>query len=146
MKVTQTSVLVDDQEKALKFYTEVLGFVKKGDLRPMNLPWLTVVSPEGPDDMELVLEPNGNPAAKAYQVAMFEGGISFATFAVEDVQKEYERMKGLGVAFRGVPAKTGPKITAVLDDTCGNLVKIFQPNFIRIIRRFEAPAERVFDA
>jgi catechol 2,3-dioxygenase-like lactoylglutathione lyase family enzyme len=66
MKVTQTSVLVDDQEKALKFYTEVLGFVKKGDLRPMNLPWLTVVSPEGPDDMELVLEPNGNPAAKAY--------------------------------------------------------------------------------
>jgi uncharacterized protein YndB with AHSA1/START domain/catechol 2,3-dioxygenase-like lactoylglutathione lyase family enzyme len=146
MKISQTSVLVDDQDKALQFYTDVLEFVKKGDLRPMSLPWLTVVSPEGPDDLELVIESSSNPATKTYQKAMFEKGTPAATFLVADIQKEYERLKGQGVKFQGAPAKMGPKIAAVLDDTCGNLIKIFQPNYVRMTRRFAASAERVFDA
>ena len=126
MKIKLTSVFVDDQDKALKFYTEVLGFVKKLDFPLGKFKWLTVVSPEGPDDIELLLEPNDNPAARTYQQAIFEQGIPTTSFAVEDIQKEYERMKKLGVVFSMEPTKTGPVTVAVFDDTCGNLIQLYQ--------------------
>ena len=126
MKIKLTSVLVDDQDKALKFYTEVLGFVKKTEIPVGEFKWLTVVSPEGPDDIELLLEPNNNPAAKTFQQAIFEQGIPATSFFVEDVQKEYERMKTLGVVFRTEPTPTGPVTIAVFDDTCGNLIQLHQ--------------------
>lgn len=126
MKIKLTSVMVGDQEKALKFYTEVLGFVKKTEFPVGEFKWLTVVSPEGPEDVELALEPNANPAAKTFQRAMFEQGIPLASFQVEDIQKEYERMTKLGVVFRTKPTKTGPVTIAVLDDTCGNLIQLYQ--------------------
>ena len=126
MKIKLTSVLVDDQDKALKFYTEVLGFVKKKDFPVGQFKWLTVVSPEGPDDIELLLEPNDNPAAKTFQKAIFEQGIPLTAFAVEDIQKEYERMKVLGVAFSTPPTHMGPATVAVFDDTCGNLIQLAQ--------------------
>ena len=126
MKIKLTSVLVDDQDKALKFYTEVLGFVKKKDFPVGQFKWLTVVSPEGPDDIELLLEPNDNPAAKTFQKAIFEQGIPLTAFAVEDIQKEYERMKRLGVVFRMEPTKTGEATVAVFDDTCGNVLQLYQ--------------------
>jgi catechol 2,3-dioxygenase-like lactoylglutathione lyase family enzyme len=124
MGVNLTSVFVDDQEKALRFYTEVLGFVKKSDFPVGQAKWLTVVSPEGPDDIELLLEPNGNPAARAYQRAIFEQGILATSFAVEDVQKEYERMRGLGVVFSQEPTTSEWGTTAIFDDTCGDLIQI----------------------
>jgi catechol 2,3-dioxygenase-like lactoylglutathione lyase family enzyme len=127
MKIQLTSVLVDDQEKAVKFYTEVLGFVKKHDVPMGEARWLTVVSPEGPDDMELLLEPNGHPAAKIFQQAIFKDGIPLTAFAVDDIQKEYERMNDLGVVFKRPPAKAGPVTVAVFDDTCGNLIQLYQP-------------------
>ena len=102
MKIQLTSVFVDDQDKALKFYTEVLGFVKKQDFSVGKFKWLTVVSPEGPDDIELLLEPNDNPTAKTYQEAIFEQGIAAAAFAVDDIQKEYNRLKQLSVALEVV--------------------------------------------
>jgi catechol 2,3-dioxygenase-like lactoylglutathione lyase family enzyme len=117
MKIRLTSVLVDDQEKAVKFYTEVLGFVKKHDIPMGEARWLTVVSPEGPDDIEYLLEPNGHAAAKTFQQAIFNDGIPLTAFAVEDIQKEYERMHGLGVVFKRPPAKAGPVTIAVFDDT-----------------------------
>lgn len=126
MKINLTSVLVDDQDKALKFYTEVLGFVKKRDIPVGEFKWLTVVSPEGPDDIELLLEPNNNPAASTYQKAIFEQGIPFTAFAVEDIQKEYERMKRLGVVFHTEPTQMGMATIAVFDDTCGNLIQLYQ--------------------
>ncbi len=126
MKINLTSVMVDDQEKALKFYTEVLGFVKKTDVPVGEYKWLTVVSPEGPEDVELLLEPIGHPAAKAFQKAMFDDGIPLASFAVDDIQREYERMTKLGVVFRMSPTKAGPVTIAILDDTCGNYVQIAQ--------------------
>lgn len=126
MKINLTSVFVEDQDKARKFYTEVLGFVVKSDFPVGQFKWLTVVSPEGPDDIELLLEPNDNPAAKTFQKAIFEQGIPLASFAVEDVQKEYERMKKLGVRFSMAPTKTGPATVAVFDDTCGNLIQLAQ--------------------
>jgi catechol 2,3-dioxygenase-like lactoylglutathione lyase family enzyme len=126
MKIKLTSVMVDDQEKALKFYTEVLGFVKRNDIPLGEFKWLTVVSPEGPNDIELLLEPMGFPPARAYQKALFEGGIPSAVFAVDDIQKEYERMKKLGVVFRSEPTKMGPVTVAVFEDTCGNLIQIAQ--------------------
>jgi catechol 2,3-dioxygenase-like lactoylglutathione lyase family enzyme len=127
MRIKLSSVFVDDQAKALEFYTEVLGFVKKTDLPAGKSRWLTVVSPEGPDDLELLLEPNEHPAAKTSQKAIYEQGIPSTSFFVEDVQKEYDRMKDLGVEFRSKPAKIeqGPTI-AVFDDTCGNLIQIVQ--------------------
>ena len=125
MKIKLTSVLVDDQDKALKFYTEVLGFVKKRDIPAGEFKFLTVVSPEEPDGTELLLEPNENPAAKTFQKAIFEQGIPLAAFAVEDIQKEYERMKKLGVVFTMEPTKMGPVTQAVFDDTCGNLIQIY---------------------
>ncbi|HLE61784.1 MAG TPA: VOC family protein [Pyrinomonadaceae bacterium] len=126
MKIKLTSVMVDDQDKALKFYTEVLGFVKKTEFPVGEFKWLTVVSPEGSDDIELALEPNANPAARSFQKSMFEQGIPLASFAVEDIQKEYERMTRLGVEFRTKPTKSGAVTVAVFDDTCGNLIQIYQ--------------------
>lgn len=126
MRIELTSVMVDDQDKALRFYTQVLGFVKKTEIPMGEFKWLTVVSPEGPADIELTLEPNANPAAKAYQKALFEQGIPLTAFAVKDIQKEHERLKKLGVAFNQEPTKTGPVTIAVFDDTCGNLIQIYQ--------------------
>jgi predicted enzyme related to lactoylglutathione lyase len=126
MKIFITSVFVDDQAKALKFYTEVLGFVKKTDISAGNYRWLTVVSPEGPADVELLLEPNENPAAKTFQKAIHDAGIPATLFKVEDIHTEYERLKKLGVTFVMKPTKTGPAVTATFDDTCGNLISITQ--------------------
>ncbi len=126
MKIKLTSVFVDDQDKALKFYTEVLGFVKKLDFPLGKFKWLTVVSPEEPDGTQLLLEPNDNPAAKAYQKAIFEQGVRATSFFVEDIQKEYERMKKLGVVFTMEPTKAPGSTIAVFDDTCGNLIQLTQ--------------------
>ncbi|MHB1420155.1 MAG: VOC family protein [Bacillota bacterium] len=126
MKIKLTSVLVEDQDKALKFYTDVLGFVKKTDMPAGKFKWLTVVSPEGPNDIELLLEPNDNPAAKTYQKAIFEQGIPLTAFFVEDIQKEYERMEKIGVVFSMMPTKMGPATVAIFDDTCGNFIQLFQ--------------------
>ncbi len=124
MKITVTSVLVDDQDKALRFYTEVLGFVKKTEVPLGEHRWLTVVSPDEPDGVELVLEPDEHPAAKPFKEALVADGIPFTSFAVADVQAEYERLTGRGVVFTQPPATMGPVTTAVLDDTCGNLIQI----------------------
>jgi len=126
MKIILTSVMVDNQDKALKFYTEVLGFVKKNDIPLGEDRWLTVVSPEGPDDVELLLEPMGFPPARTYQKALFEAGIPLTSFAIDDIQKEYERMKKLGVVFKTAPTKMGPVTIAVFEDTCGNLIQMAQ--------------------
>ena len=126
MRIKLASVYVEDQEKALKFYTQILGFVKKADVKAGNYRWLTVVSPEEQDGTQLVLEPNNNPAAKAYQEAIFNQGVRATTFFVDDIQKEYEKLKKLGVKFTMQPTKvTGSTIT-LLDDTCGNLIQITQ--------------------
>jgi predicted enzyme related to lactoylglutathione lyase len=121
-------VYVSDQEKALKFYTEILGFVKKVDITAGNYRWLTVVSPEEQSGTQLVLEPNKNTAAKLYQEALFNQGVHANNFFVDDIQKEYERLKKLGTKFTMEPTKlTGtPSTIAVLDDTCGNLIQITQ--------------------
>jgi catechol 2,3-dioxygenase-like lactoylglutathione lyase family enzyme len=124
MQITLTSILVDDQARALAFYTDVLGFQKKHDIPMGEHRWLTVVSPEAPDGVELVLEPDEHPAAKPFKAALVEDGIPFTSFAVQDVQREFERLRVLGVRFTQEPATMGPVTTAVLDDTCGNLVQI----------------------
>ena len=123
-RIYVTSVLVDDQEKALRFYTDVLGFVKKTDLPAGGARWLTVVSPGDPDGPELLLEPDGHPAARPFKDALVDDGIPFTSFAVDDVSAEYERLRGLGVTFTQGPVDMGPVTTAVLDDTCGNLIQI----------------------
>jgi catechol 2,3-dioxygenase-like lactoylglutathione lyase family enzyme len=124
MKINLTSVLVDDQEKALEFYTDVLGFVKKTDIPLGEHRWLTVVSPEDPDGPELLLEPDEHPAAQPFKAALVADGIPFTSFAVEDVHRDFERLTGLGVRFTQEPTQMGPVTTAVLDDTCGNLIQI----------------------
>ena len=124
MKIHLTSVLVDDQEKALRFYTEVLGFEKKADVPLGEHRWLTVTSPEDPNGPELVLEPDEHPAARPFKEALVSDGIPFTSFAVDDVHGDFERLKGLGVTFTQEPTKMGPVTTAVLDDTCGNLIQI----------------------
>ena len=124
MKINLASVLVDDQDKALSFYTEVLGFVKKTDVPLGEARWLTVVSPEEPDGTELVLEPDGHPAARPFKQALVDDGIPFTSFAVDDVEAEYERLRGLGARFTQEPLETPSVTTAVLDDTCGNLIQI----------------------
>ena len=124
MRINLASVLVDDQEAALRFYTEVLGFVKKHDVPLCEDRWLTVVSPQDPDGTELVLEPSGHPAVKPFKEALVADGIPFTSFAVDDVTSEYERLRGLGVRFTQEPAAMGAVTTAVLDDTCGNLIQI----------------------
>lgn len=126
MKIDLTSVFVDDQDKALKFYTEVLGFIKKSDLPAGNFRWLTVISPEAPDGTQLVLEPSDNPATRTFKQAIFEQGIPFMSFGVEDIQAEYARLKKQGVRFTMEPVNMGPSLVAVFDDTCGNLIQIHQ--------------------
>ena len=126
MKINLTSVFVDEQDKALTFYTEVLGFEKKADVPAGKFRWLTVVSPDGPGDIELVLEPNAHPAAKAYQRAIFGDGIPATAFAADDIEKEYARLKAQGVNFTMTPTKTGPVTVAVFNDTCGNLIQLVQ--------------------
>ena len=127
MKIVVTSVLVDDQEKALRFYTDVLGFEKKEDI-PLggDARWLTVVAPQDRDGTELLLEPDGHPAAAPFKAALVEDGIPYTSFGVDDVQTEFERMRGLGVRFTQEPLAMGPVTTAVFDDTCGNLIQIAQ--------------------
>ena len=124
MRINLASVLVDDQERALRFYTEVLGFVKKTEVPLGEHRWLTVVSPEEPDGVELVLEPDEHPAAKPFKAALVADGIPFTSFAVADVHAEFDRLKGLGVTFTQEPVAMGAMTTAVLDDTCGNLIMI----------------------
>ena len=124
MRITLTSVLVDDQAKALRFYTEKLGFLPKEDIPLGEHRWLTVVSPEAPDGVELLLEPDEHPAAKPFKAALVEDGIPFTAFRVDDVGAEYERLTGLGVRFTQEPVQMGPVTTAVFDDTCGNLIQI----------------------
>ena len=124
MKIHLTSVLVDDQAKALSFYTEVLGFVKKAEVPMGEHRWLTVVSPEDPDGVELVLEPDAHPAAKVFKEALVADGIPYTSFAVTDVAEETDRLRALGVRFTQEPLAMGPVTTAVLDDTCGNLIQI----------------------
>lgn len=119
--------MVDDQDKALKFYTEVLGFRKKHDIPLGEFRWITVVSPEGPDDLELVLEPNANPAAKTFQKAMFEQGIPLTAFETSDIKAEFARLQALGVAFTQEPTPMGPVTIATFSDTCGNLIQLYQP-------------------
>lgn len=126
LKIKIASVFVNDQEQALKFYTEVLGFVKKSDVPVGEFRWLTVVSAEEPDGTELLLEPNVNPAAKSYQKAIYDQGIPATTFFVEDVEKEFNRLEKLGVKFTTEPEKAGSTVIAVFDDTCGNLIQITQ--------------------
>jgi catechol 2,3-dioxygenase-like lactoylglutathione lyase family enzyme len=127
MRIKLTSIMVDDQDKALKFYTEVLGFRKKFDFPVGEYKWLTVVSPEGPDDLELVLEPNANPAGKAFQDAMFTQGIPLAAFEAADIASDFARLKAQGVAFTREPTRMGPVTIAVFSDTCGNLIQLYQP-------------------
>ena len=124
MRINLASVLVDDQERALRFYTDVLGFVKKTEFPVGEHRWLTVVSPEDPDGVELVLEPSEHPAVGPFKQALVADGIPFTSFAVDDVQKEYERLTALGVRFTQEPTQMGEMTTAVLDDTCGNLIMI----------------------
>lgn len=126
MRIKLTSVFVKDQEKALKFYTETLGFVKKTDITAGKYRWLTVASSEDQDGVQLVLEPNENPAAKTYQEALFKQGVRATSFFVDDIQKEYERLKELGVKFTMEPTKVTGSTIAILDDTCGNLIQITQ--------------------
>jgi len=128
MKINLTSVLVDDQDKALAFYTDKLGFVKKTDLPAGEYRWLTVVGPDEPDGTELLLEPDGHPAAKPFKEALVDDGIPYTSFAVDDAQAEFDRLKGLGVRFTQEPLTMGPMTTAVLDDTCGNLIQIASQN------------------
>ena len=126
MKIHLTSVLVDDQEKALRFYTEMLGFEKKHDVPMGPHRWLTVVSPEARDGVELLLEPDEHPAARPFKNALVADGIPFTSFGVSDVKAEFDRLSSAGVRFTQPPVAMGPVITAVLDDTCGNLIQLAQ--------------------
>ena len=128
MIITTASVFVDDQQKALDFYTTKLGFQLKTDVPAGPYRWLTVVSPRAPDGVELLLEPSEHPAVGPFKEALVADGIPFNSFAVADVQAEYERLTGLGVRFVQEPAQMGPVTTAVLDDTCGNLIQIAAMN------------------
>jgi catechol 2,3-dioxygenase-like lactoylglutathione lyase family enzyme len=126
MKIVVTSVLVDDQEKALQFYTQKLGFTGKEDIPMGSFRWLTVVSPEAANGVELLLEPDQHPAAGPFKRALVEDGIPYTSFGVDDVQAEYNRLTSLGVHFTQPPVAMGPVTTAVFDDTCGNLIQIAQ--------------------
>ena len=124
MRINVTSVLVDDQAKALAFYTDVLGFVKKTDVPAGGARWLTVVSPEAPDGVELLLEPDEHPAARPFKEALVADGMPYTSFAVDDVEAEFDRLSEKGVTFTQPPTPMGPVTTAVFDDTCGNLIQI----------------------
>ena len=127
MKIKLTSVMVDDQEKALRFYTEVLGFRKRRDFPVGEFRWISLTAPDGHPDVELALEPNANPAGRAFQTAMFEQGIPVAAFEVEDVRQEFRRLKSHGVVFSREPMQAGSIVLAVFADTCGNLIQIYEP-------------------
>jgi catechol 2,3-dioxygenase-like lactoylglutathione lyase family enzyme len=124
MRIKVMTIYVNDQDKALRFYTDVLGFKKKTDVGTSEYRWLTVVSPEDPDGPELVLEPDTHPAARPFKEALVNDGIPFTSFAVDDVSRDFERLTGLRVRFTQEPTEMGPVTTAVLDDTCGNLIQI----------------------
>jgi catechol 2,3-dioxygenase-like lactoylglutathione lyase family enzyme len=126
MRIVVTSVLVDDQAKALDFYTDVLGFQKKADIPMGEARWLTVVSPQDPDGTELLLEPDAHPAARPFKNALVEDGIPYTSFGVDDVKAEFRRLRDRGVRFTQEPLEMGPVTTAVFDDTCGNLIQIAQ--------------------
>ncbi|MBS1664410.1 MAG: VOC family protein [Bacteroidetes bacterium] len=126
MKIKLCSVMVDDQKKALRFYTEVLGFVKKREIPMGEHAWLTVVSAEEQDGVELVLEPMGFAPARVFQKELYDAGIPWTAFQVGDIAAAYERLKGLGVVFKMAPTSMGPTTLAVLDDTCGNNIQIYQ--------------------
>jgi len=126
MKIKLTSIMVDDQDKALRFYTGVFGFAKKHEIPVGEYKWLTVVAPER-DDLELSLEPNVNPAAKAFQEAMFRQAIPLAAFEVDDIEAEVRRLKAAGVGFTTDVTRMGPVTIAVCSDTCGNLIQLYQP-------------------
>jgi catechol 2,3-dioxygenase-like lactoylglutathione lyase family enzyme len=126
MRIAMTSVFVEDQDKAHEFYTKILGFLTKSNFPVGEFKWLTVISPEGSGEMELLLEPNDNPIARTYQKALFEQGIPCATFMVDDIQDEVERLTKLGVVFKMEPRETGEVIIAIFEDTCGNLIQIAQ--------------------
>jgi glyoxylase I family protein len=126
MRIKLTSIMVDDQDKALRFYTDVLGFTKKHDIPVGEYRWITLVSPDGPDDLELALEPNANPAGKAFQEAMFAQGIPLTAFEVSDIAGEFARLTAQGVAFTQKPSPAGPVIVAIFADTCGNLIQLYQ--------------------
>lgn len=127
MRIKLTSIMVDEQDKALRFYTEVLGFRTKHDIPVGEYRWITVVSPEGPDDLELALEPNANPAGKAFQEAMLSQGIPMAAFEVADLSGEFARLTAKGVAFTRPPENAGAVTLAIFADTCGNLIQLYQP-------------------
>ena len=126
MRIKLTSVMVDDQSRALAFYTDVLGFRQKHDIPVGEYRWITVTSPDGHADVELALEPNANPAGKAFQQAMFAQGIPIAAFEVSGIAQEYERLKSRAVVFTKPPAKMGPVTIAIFADTCGNLIQIYE--------------------
>ena len=126
MRITLTSVFVSDQDEALRFYMETLGFVKKHDFPVGKFKWLTVVSPDDPDGTELLLEPNDNPVSQTYQKGIFDQGIPAASFGVTDIRAEYEKLKSLGVAFTMKPTEVANVTVAVFDDTCGNLIQVVQ--------------------
>ncbi len=126
MKTKLASIIVDDQDRALGFYTKVLGFVKKSDIPVGKFRWLPVVSPDEPEGIELLLEPNDNFGAQTYQKTIFEQEVPLTAFAVDDIQQEFVRMKKLGVKFAMEPTKMGPVTQAVFDDTCGNLIQMYQ--------------------
>ena len=126
MRIKLTSIMVDDQDKGLRFYTEVFGFVKKHDIPVGEFRWITVVSPDGPGDVELALEPNANPIGKTFQEGLFNQGIPATAFEVENIEQEFERLKALGVAFTQGPSRHGPVTIAVCADTCGNLIQLYQ--------------------
>jgi catechol 2,3-dioxygenase-like lactoylglutathione lyase family enzyme len=127
MKITLVSLHVDDQQRALEFYTQVLGFVKKHDLPAGGARWITVVSPQGATDVELVLEPNSHPAAAAYQAALMKDGIPATAFESVDIHTECDRLKQRGVQFTLEPTAAGPVTLAIFSDTCGNLIQLYQP-------------------
>jgi glyoxylase I family protein len=127
MRIKLTSILVDDQDKAVKFYTEVFGFVKKLDIPVGEYRWITVVSPDGPDDLELALEPNANPVGKTFQEGLFKQGIPATAFEAGNIEQEYQRLRAAGVVFTQAPTRQGPITIAVCADTCGNLIQLYQP-------------------
>lgn len=126
MRIKLCSVMVNDQDKAFDFYTRVLGFIARTEIPMGEYRWLTVVSPDAPEEVELVLEPTAFDATKTYQKALFDAGISATAFEVADIDKDYARLRELGVVFRGPPSQAGPTRIAVFEDTCGNLIQIYQ--------------------
>lgn len=126
MRMYIKSICVDDQQKALAFYTEILGFIVKHDIPMGQHRWLTLVSPEEPDGVELGLEPNQHPAASSFQSALMADGIPFTAFSVQDIQSEVERLQAAGVLFTQLPVKAGPAATAILNDSCGNLIQLIE--------------------